>query len=276
MKFVSTVAFNNDFETYLNYFEDSDIGVEFSSGGTISGQKNIDYFRNFGGKKIIHNYFPGYSKPFVLNIASTDKKVLSRSIKHCKNSILETSAQSSQKIFAVHAGFKVDPDPSELGKKIDQKKMDKPEEAKCIFLESLIEIISYAEEHNVELLIENNVLTKENYKFEIPFFCVESKEITNIFEELSNFKNFGLLLDTAHLKVSTNTLNLNIENEVNRISSYIKAIHHSDNDGYQDSNFPINDKYWFLPYNRNFLELPHVLEVKNQAINEIVGQLALL
>ena len=51
MKFVSTVAFNNDFETYLNYFEDSDIGVEFSSGGTISGQKNIDYFRNFGGKK---------------------------------------------------------------------------------------------------------------------------------------------------------------------------------------------------------------------------------
>jgi sugar phosphate isomerase/epimerase len=87
---------------------------------------------------------------------------------------------------------------------------------------------------------------------------------------------FGLLLDTGHLKVSSKSLNLNLIEEYNKIKKFIKALHHSDNDGLKDSNQIINDEYWFLDYIGNHNHLPQVIETKNMSSSSIEKTLNLL
>ena len=48
--------------------------------------------------------------------------------------------------------------------------------------------------------------------------------------------NFNLLLDVAHLKVSSKTLGLDFENEFQNMMSASNYIHVSDNDGFHDLN----------------------------------------
>ena len=105
--------------------------------------------------------------------------------------------------------------------------------------------------------------------------CCDADQISRIFKELkSDF--LGLLLDTAHLKVSSKTLNKNIDEEYLKIKPFIKGLHHSDNDGIVDSNDLINNNYWFLKYCKNHKLIPQVLEVKNITIKEIKNQFKLL
>ena len=71
-------------------------------------------------------------------------------------------------------------------------------------------------------------------------------------------------------------MKLNITKELEKISNYIKALHHSDNNGEIDNNLPIKNDYWFLPHLKNYAVLPQVLEVKKSSISSIIDQLQLL
>ena len=86
-------------------------------------------------------------------------------------------------------------------------------------------------------------------------------------------EKFGLLLDTAHLKVSCKTLKLNLLDEFKKISPFIKAFHHSDNDGTIDNNLKLTNEYWFLDYFKDYQNYIHVLEVKSLNISEIENQI---
>ena len=63
------------------------------------------------------------------------------------------------------------------------------------YLESLKELSDFAASNNVKLLIENNVLSEENYNennFKNIFLCVDSDEIIEIINEINNPK-LGIL-----------------------------------------------------------------------------------
>ena len=62
--------------------------------------------------------------------------------------------------------------------------------------------------------------------------------LTNSHEYLNLCKkiNFNLILDVAHLKVTCNSLNLNFEQEFDRLFSKSDYIHVSDNNGLIDQN----------------------------------------
>jgi sugar phosphate isomerase/epimerase len=253
--------------------------IEFSSGGTIHSQKNWEIFNNYKGEKILHNYFPGYkSNPFVINLASQNKIILERSIKHCKKSIVETHKKSSLKFFGVHAGFYFDLKPHHLGNKIPLNNIINKGKYFQTFIESIRELIDFSKKYNVVFLIENNVLIKSNYFNQIPFIGVDSSDLLKIFEYFNEEKNhFGLLLDTAHLKVTSQTLKLNLDEEVSKLMPYVKAIHHSDNDGLTDSNEPFYSDYWFLKWmDKNLRNLPNTLEIKNLNEFEINRMLEIL
>lgn len=278
MIYLSSITFEDNYKDYLDEFETSKYGIEFSSGGLKHDENNWSIYEQFQGLKIIHNYFPGYKKePFVLNISSLDTDIKNKSIKHCINSINKTSLFSTEKFFAVHAGFKLDLKVSDLGNPIESFSSNNGDEYDKSFEKSIKLLLDHGSNKNVDIFLENNVLIKENYKGkEIPFHFVESKNIIKIFEKFKDYKNLGLLFDTAHFKVSCNTLGLDIENEFQKIKGYIKAIHHSDNDGNYDSNSELTKDYWFLKHMNNFKEIPHVLEVKNISITKIHEQLKLL
>ena len=131
---------------------------------------------------------------------------------------------------------------------------------------------------NVNFYIENNVISQENYSKNEnvnSFLCCESEEINYVINEINN-ANFGLLLDTAHLKVSSSTLGLEKEKEVEKILNKIKAIHHSDNNGKVDSNQALDNEYWFLKFKKYYSLWDHVIEVKDIDLNTINKQIQIL
>ena len=98
---------------------------------------------------------------------------------------------------------------------------------------------------NVKILIENNVITKENYKRfnQDPLLLTHPKEIIKFFKK--SHKNVGLLLDVGHLKVSAKTYGFNLFKAHEKLKPYIEGYHLSDNDGLKDSNREFTKNSWF-------------------------------
>jgi len=255
----------------IKFSQKSKIKIEFSSG--------IEYFEN--AEKLIidskldcyiHNYFPAPAIPYVINLASSNKKIRELSIAHCING-LKLSKKIGAEFYSAHAGFCIDPKPSELGSSLTLTKEYDRESHFKLFINSLADILRVAKKLNIKFLIENNVLSKKNYLMhKNPLLGVSSEGLLNIFSKI-NSENFGLLFDTAHFKVSCNTLSLVTDVEYNKIAHLVHAIHHSDNNGEEDSNSVLGPNYWFTQYYASSKSLIHVLEVKKLNLKEINQQL---
>ena len=276
--YISTLCFTGTpISKILDKANNNNFNLEFSSGLPYN-PNNINFFNNFNKNfKLLHNYFPAPKVPFVINLASQSKEIRELSLTHCLKNI-ELSAKNKIDFYSAHAGFCIDPQPDSLGKFIQIEKKFQRSHHIDIFLESLNKILTFAESLNVNFYIENNVVSKQNYidnKNVNSFLCCDAEEINYFFKEI-NKNNFGLLLDTAHLKVSSSTLKLDKVKEVEKILDKIKVIHHSDNDGKVDSNEPIDNEYWFLKFKKYYSLWDHVIEVKNIDTDTINKQIELL
>ena len=275
--YVSSIAFQNkNIEQIVEICLTHKFNLEFSSNLPYS-KNNMELFESFGRKKLIHNYFPAPKLPFVINLASTNQDILKQSIEHCKQNILRTS-KLKLPFYAVHAGFCLDPQIVDLEKKIISKEKINRKINMEIFMESLKELLEYSNKNNVELCIENNVISKENYEsnyYQNIFLCTDYNEIKNIIDEFKHM-NLGILLDTGHLKVSSMTLNLDLNYQAQNILKYTRAIHHSDNDGLTDLNSKIDHSYWFLPFMKDLNVVDHVVEVKNIIPKQVLNQIQIL
>jgi len=197
---------------------------------------------------LFHNYFPPPKKPFVFNLSSKNKKIAQSSIALVKRNIIN-SKKIKAKYYSFHAGFCVDPKPRELGQKIKKTKILDRKKAENIFLNRLIRLNKFALKNNVQLLIENNVVTKKNKNIfkQNPFLLTSPDEILKFFERLKKAQlNIGLLLDTGHLKVSSKTLGFNLKEGHQKLKKIITAYHVSDNNGLVDSNHQFSENCWFL------------------------------
>ncbi|MAO66096.1 MAG: hypothetical protein CL666_13965 [Balneola sp.] len=275
--YVSTAAFvNSSLEQIIDIAEKNSLKIEFSS-NLPHHPDSYSLVRAAKIDRITHNYFPAPKNPYVLNLASLDIEIRQQSINHCIKA-LEFAREISAPFYAAHAGYCLDPNPDDLGKKLGEGMGESRNRYWDVFLESVETIEKKAKEVGVLFLIENNVLTVENfisYEKVNPLLCCDPSEIKELFSQVqSNY--LGLLLDTAHLKVSSNTLGFDLLGGVQSLSSFIKAIHHSDNDGESDTNRPIDNEYWFQKLMPVFKELPHVLEVRYQNLTAIKEQEILL
>jgi len=194
-----------------------------------------------------HNYFPSQEKSFVLNLASLDETISAQSLSHCEKAI-QLSAALGQKYYSVHAGFLMDPNVNELGKTISKRTLNNREQAIEKFVRNITHLIAFSKQYQVRLLIENNVLNKDNGKEfqQNPLLMVDPIECTQIMDKFS--KKVGMLLDVAHLKVSAKTLGFSPEKVFVECDKYIEAYHLSDNNGLVDENKPFADSSWFWEY----------------------------
>ncbi len=270
---VSTLAFLGlSMNEVVGIASRNDLYIEFSS--SFNYEENlIEDYKNAQIRRIPHNYFPIPKDPFVINLASTNESIRARSIEHCKLG-LDLAKQSNAPFFSAHSGFCLDPDPDELGKKISVRNYNKTENIEC-FHQSLAIILDYCDKINMDFLVENNVIATMNLiRGENPLLCCSDKEILQLFDRMSH-PRMGLLFDTAHWKVSCNTLDLPVERFKN-LSRLIKCVHHSDNDGYLDSNSQLKSDYWFGRYIPKLKDTLHVVEVKNLSLQQIKDQIKLL
>lgn len=273
--FLSTAAFSNDsaVNTSIRYLENGITKIELSGGIYLEDQiKKIKKIKNVEFN--LHNYFPPPETPFVINLATKNEKILKKTEDHLKNSI-DYAAYLNLKNYSFHAGFVVDISPKEIGKTTKSNNFIDREQALNTFVKRLEKISNYANEKNIELLLENNVMKKSSYDFlkKNTTLMAEPEEIE--FVMTKSPKNVNLLLDVAHLKVSSNILNFNLDNALSKVDRWIRAYHFSDNDGENDSNDLINENSWFLTKIKKDA-IFYTVEVYNKNISTLKKQLSLI
>ncbi len=110
------------------------------------------------------------------------------------------------------------------------------EQSKEIFEDSLAFLINAAAPLGVSLLVENNVLTRQNMESwgQDSLMWTNAEEIKHWL--LSKFEgHLGLLLDVGHLKVSSKTLGLDFAGELGELAPLAKGLHVHGNNGEVDS-----------------------------------------
>ena len=270
--FISTCCIKNKYLSKIcNLFYRNNIkNVKLSAGYY---QKDVDKIIKKFNKKLnfqTHNYFPVPKKPFVFNLASEDPLIVSKSIKHAIRSI-RISSKLNRKVYSFHAGYLVDPSINDLGKHMKKVNVFNRNESIKRFIKNVKIISLYAKKYGVKLLIENNVISKQevlNFKKNIVLMA-DPKEINLIFSKLPS--NVKMLLDVAHFKVSSNSLNFPLIKSVKKIDKWIQGYHLSDNNGLVDSNKVVTNKSWFWPIIKRNLNY-YTIEVYNLKISQILKQ----
>jgi sugar phosphate isomerase/epimerase len=275
MIYISTGGYGDwSFDQTVEYLSEVGINAFELSGGVFvadieSRLKSISQQY----KVTLHNYFPPAQESFVFNLASLDDEIVNKSMDHAK-CVIDLTSLVGSKYYSFHAGYLIDPLVDELGKKINQRKINDRDESKCVFIKRVNELSRYAYSKGIELLIENNVLSYKNHnEFKVnPLLMVDKEETDEIVSRTDS--NVGLLIDVAHLKVSANTLGFSAEDYLMNFQDTVKAYHLSDNQGLDDSNDVISNDSWFWSYLNPNLDY-YSLEVYNSSAQTLRRQLDL-
>jgi sugar phosphate isomerase/epimerase/GNAT superfamily N-acetyltransferase len=266
---MSSLAFmGKPAEEVIAIAQENNFILEFSSGMPYRPDME-QLFLDAPVKRFAHNYFPAPEIPFVLNLGSGNEEIRRNSILFCVNGIRLSHAVGAP-FFSAHAGFCVDPKPAELGQQLAKVKSFDREKHWQLFIEAVREVLEFTADLPTGFLLENNVLAKMNVYEDgsNPLLNVEVQEMKKMVDEIAD-PRVGILLDTAHLKVSANTLRFDLAAATESILPFVRCVHHSDNDGLLDNNQPFGEDYWFLPLMKQAEAAVHVLEVRKQGAGEL-------
>ncbi len=242
--------------------------IEFSGGLPMSLNEEKEFFKKLKKHNIrLHNYFPPPKEKFVINLASSNRNILKRSIAHVKKSILY-SKKINAKYFSFHAGFRIDPGIKRLGKKFEKVKMENKNKSESIFLRSVENINRFALRNKVKILIENNVINKKNLSLFSgnPLLLTHPTDILNFFKKAP--RNIGFLLDVGHLKVSSKTENFNLIQSLKRLNKIVSGYHLSENNFFEDQNAGFSKNTWFVKLLKKDLDY-YTIEVYDNNIGKI-------
>jgi sugar phosphate isomerase/epimerase len=272
MIFMSTGGQHNKTaaETAMDYYNYGIGGVELS-GGAYSAKYETDLLALPQELTLqVHNYFPPPANPFVLNLASTDGAIAEQSVRHVRKA-MRLAVLLRNPVYSFHAGFRINPQVADLGKKLSRYNLISRDVALELFGERVAMLAEEARREGVTLLIENNVLNSANLTTygEDPLLLTHSEEIASFMGRMPS--NVGLLLDVAHLKVSAISLEFNLLHAHETLKKWIRGYHLSDNDGTSDSNERIQSDSWFWKVLMPDLDY-YSLEVYQTPISGLVEQ----
>jgi sugar phosphate isomerase/epimerase len=208
---------------------------------------------------LLHNYFPPHNEDFVLNLASLDDKIFEKSLQHVHRAI-ELSIKWGSSKYALHAGYYINIGLQQIGKAISKSKLGDTREAFDRFCYGYNLIKSEAK--GIEIYIENNVYSQTNSKNfgnDNPLMLTSLTE----YRELQENIDFKLLLDVAHLYVSSNSFDFDFNLALEQMIMETDYIHLSENDGKHDQNLAFNSKSEILARlsKKNLMEKTITLEI---------------
>lgn len=187
-----------------------------------------------------HAYFPPPKKPFVVNLASCNDEIYHQSIEHYKQCIKMLEFIDCR-VLSVHAGFMVEVGIEEIGKRLSNRIVYDEERAYERFCSAYQYLSKQCMDSGIELFLENNVLSSDNYgEFEGHNYMMMTDycSIMKMKEQL----DFNLLLDLGHLHVSARTLGLDFQEECRNLKKCVSWVHLSDNNGVIDEHRPLEEK----------------------------------
>jgi sugar phosphate isomerase/epimerase len=174
-------------------------------------------------------------------------------------------------VYSFHAGFRINPLVSELGRRIRRRELCDRATALHQFGENMLLLAEEARREGVTLLVENNVLSAVNMATfgEDPLLLTHPDEIATFMGEMP--AHVRLLLDVAHLKVSARTLGFDPVAAHAKVEPWIRGYHLSDNDGTADSNHAVTAGSWFWEVIKSGLDY-YSLEVYQVPSAELARQ----
>ena len=136
-------------------------------------------------------------------------------------------------------------------------------------------LADYAAEFDIAIAVENNVLAPYNLigdQNEL-LLGVTARDLVRCVEKTRR-SNVFILLDLGHLKVSAMTLELNADEEIEGVAPFVRAVHLSENNGYDDLHGKIGADSWFWKPLKEFMndDTVYILEAHRLKRNEIIAQ----
>jgi sugar phosphate isomerase/epimerase len=215
---------------------------------------------------LVHNYFPAPEERFVLNIASLDETVHSRSIKFIRHAI-DYCAQIRAPLYTFHPGFLTDPDTTEkdpclydfhfLGQRLKGADYEK---AYLRMLDSVSIIVQYARQRQVFVAMETQGSTgkKEHLLMQRP------EEYQRLFKRFLP-KELGINLNIGHLNLASRAFGFQKEDFVDVVADYVVAMEMSHNNGISDQHLPLQPDSWYWPliFDRRFKDAYKIMEYRD-------------
>lgn len=273
--FLSTTCFKNDnLEEIIKISKDNGItNLEISGGLKYIDEKKLSDLieKNNDINFKFHNYFPIPKIPFVLNLAS--KKTSQKSVKNILKGI-NYASKYGKKIFSFHAGLRFNPLSSSLGKNQQDYKVINYDLSYNILEQSIKKII-LEKIKDTTICIENNVVEQRNFINEENKYIFSDLSDSNFINDLIYKYNVKILLDFAHLKVSSKTLKFNPHDFIEEYHNNILIAHLSDNNGINDDGSILKKNAWFWK-TVNWKKMKYIsLELKNVNIDILKQQIEL-
>jgi sugar phosphate isomerase/epimerase len=228
---------------------------------------------------LIHNYFPPPEIPFVLNLGSCNSETLDSSLVHCMRAI-DMCDQYNIPFYSIHAGFCFDVLPEQLGQPLTPLNRVSIDKTESIFIESLQTLSDHAARFDIAILVENHVLEPYNLiegRNKL-LLGVTAKDLIRYIKKVGR-SNLFILLDVGHLKITATTLGLNPYREIEAIAPFIRAVHLSDNNGYEDAHDKVNRDSWFWKPLKEYLRdnsIYYILEVQGLTHAERLEQVQMI
>ena len=136
-------------------------------------------------------------------------------------------------------------------------------------------LADFASDRGVRLLVENNVLSHQNYSENGRDILLLSSpaEVDEYFRNIQG--KVGLLLDVGHLKVSCKTFGLDLIQNFKLIDRWTEGYHLSENSGKADDHQIFDLNAWFISLLNPAVKFA-TLEIDNSSPQEISRLVSLL
>ena len=273
MIYTSTSCLKNPKNVIKVLDEYDKAGIEQVELGSVHEYFDINKLKKYDFDFLIHNYFPPPKKPFNLNLASQNREILKKS-KDLVKQALDFCRKIECSLYTFHAGLTIDP--PKLGKPLPKNGYVEREIAIKTYVESVEELLDFANTKGVKIAMEPNVVQKFNLvngKNELCLFA-EINEINKLFKLIKNNK-LGILLDLGHTAVTSHWLNFDKDEFVEQCKEKVAAIHVSNNNGLTDQHKALTKDCWHVSKLKMFKHVPIILETMNLKINEIKSNILL-
>jgi len=244
-------------------------------------EKELYKYNDNGFFFTLHNYFPTPEKSFVLNLATNDELSMESNLNLIEN-VKRLCLASKSPLYGIHAGYLRQAKPSNDGMFIFEKESISYSKALNLSVAFVNKIAPSFEELGLKLLIENLFPSP---KIKHSLFCS--------FEEISEYmsqipKSVGILLDLAHMKISSNIYGFNkdlfLESFMMNFADRLYEVHISDNDGIKDQHLGIKENSWvinaikLIKQDNSLIDLERIfcLECHNASTDQITKSLNLI
>lgn len=230
---------------------------------------------SFGGRKLVHNYFPPARDDLIINLASLDPAIRRASLNHAL-SCLAFAAEIGAETYTVHPGFLADATGT-AGQGDGATAYDFTfsghraghEQAFALSLDALTQLAEKARRLGVTLAVETEGSATHQGILLLERFAEYDALLATV-------PDIGLTFNLAHTTLAALVHGYTVEDFIDRYSQHFVACELSHNDRHRDLHAPLTADSWVLDWLPRLPDVPLILEFRDASRDQVATSIALV